>query len=136
MDTKSRRLMNYLIDTHVLLWWITADKRLSSRATAAIGNRRSTIFWSAASSWEISIKHALGRLEFDVPPEVLIPTELNLNRIETLAIQNEHAFLAGRLPLHHKDPFDRMLIAQAQIESLVLMSDDSTFKLYDIDLYW
>lgn len=128
--------MDYLIDTHVLLWWITDDKRLSSKAKAIIGNRRSNIYWSTVSSWEISIKHALGRLEFDDPPNVLIPAELEHNQIETLPVHNEHAFLAGQLPLHHKDPFDRMLIAQAQIESLTLISDDSKFKLYNVDICW
>jgi PIN domain nuclease of toxin-antitoxin system len=128
--------MQYLLDTHVLIWWITSDNRLSARAKALIKNRRSQIYWSVVSSWELAIKHALGRLEFDEPPEDLIPAELDRNHIETLTIQNHHAFLAGKLPAHHKDPFDRMLIAQARIESLGLVSDDSKFKLYEADVYW
>ena len=128
--------MQYLLDTHVLIWWITSDNRLSARATSLIRNRRSQIYWSVASSWELAIKHALGRLEFDEPPDDLIPAELSRNHIEILTIQNHHAFLAGKLPSHHKDPFDRMLIAQARIESLGLISNDSKFKLYDADVYW
>lgn len=128
--------MQYLLDTHVLIWWITDDKRLSSRAKNLIKKRRSNIYWSVASSWEVSIKHALGRLEFDEPIEEFIPSELAKNNIESLTIQNSHAFLAGRLPIHHKDPFDRMLIAQARIESLGMISDDSKFKLYDVDVLW
>jgi len=128
--------MQYLLDTHVLIWWITSDNRLSAKAKKLIESHRSNICWSVASSWEISIKHALGRLIFEEPPEDLIPAELLKNNIETLTIDNRHAFLAGRLPLHHKDPFDRMLIAQAQVESMGLISDDSKFKLYDVDVCW
>ena len=128
--------MPYLLDTHVLIWWITADHRLSTRAKSLIKSHRSIICWSVASSWEVSIKYALGRLEFDDPPERLIPSELKRNQIETVTIRNRHAFLAGRLPVHHKDPFDRMLIAQARIESFGIISNDSKFKLYDVEVYW
>ena len=128
--------MQYLLDTHVLLWWITSDKRLSTKAKVLIQSHRNTIYWSVASSWEVSIKYALGKLSFDEPPEDLLPSELNRNHIETLPILNEHAFLAGQLPAHHKDPFDRMLIAQARIESLGVISDDSNYRFYDIDVFW
>ena len=128
--------MQYLVDTHVLLWWITSDKRLSAKARAIIRSHRNTIYWSVASSWEVSIKYALGRLSFEEPPEDLLPSELHRNHIETLPILNEHAFLAGQLPAHHKDPFDRMLVAQARIESLGVISNDSKYKLYDIELFW
>jgi PIN domain nuclease of toxin-antitoxin system len=128
--------MQYLLDTHVLLWWIISDKRLSTKSKALIRSRRNRIYWSVASSWEISIKYALGRLSFDEPPEDLLTSELNRNHIETLPILNEHAFLAGQLPVHHKDPFDRMLVAQAHIESLGLISNDSKYQLYDVDVFW
>ncbi len=128
--------MQYLLDTHVLLWRITSDRRLSAKAKGLIQNHRNTIFWSVASSWEVSIKYALGRLSFDEPPEDLLPSELNRNHIETLPILNEHAFLAGQLPAHYKDPFDRMLVAQAHIESLGVISNDSKYQLYDVDVFW
>ncbi len=128
--------MQYLLDTHVLIWWITADRRLSTRSISLIKNHRSTIYWSTASSWEITIKYALGRLEFDEPPERLIPSELKRNQIETVDIKNRYAFLAGQLPAHHKDPFDRMLIAQATIESLEIISNDSILKSYDVPVCW
>ncbi len=128
--------MQYLIDTHVLIWWMTSDNRLSTTAKDLIKSHRNNIYWSVASSWEVSIKYALGKLEFDEPPENLIPSELDKNHIETLAIMNNHAFLAGQLPAHHKDPFDRMLVAQARIESLGVISNDSKFKFYDADVYW
>ena len=128
--------MRYLLDTHVLIWWITDDERLSAKARTLVKSRRNELFWSVASSWELSIKFALGRLAFEIPPEILIPFELEKNRIETLPIQNEHAFLAGSLPPHHRDPFDRMLIAQARIESMGLISNDAAFELYGADLSW
>ncbi len=128
--------MRYLLDTHVLIWWITDDRRLSRRGGELIQNRRNEIFWSAASSWELAVKHALGRLVFEDPPEVLIPMELEKNRIETIPILNEHAFLAGRLPPHHKDPFDRMIVAQARIESMGLITSDSALASYDIEIFW
>lgn len=128
--------MQYLLDTHVLIWWLTSDKRLSPEARGLITSPRNTLHWSVASSWEISIKHALGRLVFDEPPEVLIPAELDRNFIESLQITNAHAFKAGQLPNHHRDPFDRMLVAQAQIESLGIVSDDSRLELYDVDVFW
>jgi PIN domain nuclease of toxin-antitoxin system len=128
--------MQYLLDTHVLIWWMTSDNRLSTTAKDLIKSPRNNIYWSVASSWEVSIKYALGKLEFDEPPENLIPSELDKNHIETLTILNNHAFLAGQLPVHHKDPFDRMLVAQARIESLGVISDDSKFKFYDVDVYW
>lgn len=128
--------MQYLLDIHTLIWWITSDSRLSPKAKTLIASRRSKLYWSVVSSWEISIKNRLGRLEFDEPPEALIPSELDRNYIETLTILNPHAFLAGQLPSHHKDPFDRMLIAQAQIESMGVITNDSKFDLYDIEVYW
>ena len=128
--------MRYLVDTHVLIWWLTSDNRLSSKAQMMIQTHRNTLFWSVASSWEVSIKHALGRLIFDEPSEDLIPMELDKNHIETLVITNEHAFTAGQLPLHHKDPFDRMLVSQAKIESLGIITNDPKIALYDVDVFW
>ena len=128
--------MNYLLDTHVLLWWITNDKRLSTPVKEVISNQNNLLYWSTASSWEISIKCKLGRLEFSEPIEILIPSELIKNQIDILTIQNDQAILAGQLPMHHRDPFDRMLIAQAQLESMCIISNDSLIKLYNIDTFW
>lgn len=128
--------MQYLLDTHVLIWWITSDDRLSATAKTLIKSHRNTLYWSAASSWEVSIKHALGRLVFNEAPETLFAAELDNNHIETLVITNEHAFTAGQLPMHHKDPFDRMLVAQARIESLGIVTNDPILKRYDVDVVW
>ena len=129
-------LMQYLLDTHVLIWWITSDKRLSQKAHDMIMPHRNTLFWSVVSTWEISIKHSLGRLVFEEPPEELLPFELERNRLETLLIMNEHAFRAGQLPRHHRDPFDRMLVAQAQIESIGIISNDQKLRQYDVNVLW
>jgi PIN domain nuclease of toxin-antitoxin system len=128
--------MKVLLDTHAFLWWITDDPQLSPKARKVISDGHNTLYWSAASSWEISIKYALGRLPLPETPEEFLPVELGKNRIESLSVIDAHAFLAGRLPRHHSDPFDRMLVAQAQIESLVIISNDRKLIHYDIDIHW
>ena len=94
------------------------------------------MYWSAASSWEVSIKYALGRLPLPETPEQFLPVELGKNRIESLSVIDVHAFQAGRLPRHHGDPFDRMLVAQAQVESLAILSNDLILTHYDVDIHW
>ena len=128
--------MKILLDTHVLLWWITDHPQLSSAARDLIGNGNNILYWSAASSWEVSIKYALGRLPLPVPPADFLPPELVKNRIEPLPILDAHAFRAGLLAPHHRDPFDRMLVAQALEESLTLLSNDRLLSLYDVSLRW
>ncbi|MDM8515916.1 type II toxin-antitoxin system VapC family toxin [Desulfobacterales bacterium HSG16] len=128
--------MNVLLDTHAFLWWITDDSQLSVTARNIIKNNRNILYWSAASSWEVAIKYALGRLPLPEEPETFLMKELEGNMINSLPIADKDAFHAGQLPRHHNDPFDRMLIAQAQTESLVLLSCDSLFNLYDVDVIW
>lgn len=124
------------MDTHTFLWWIIDDPQLSEKARELIGNGHNTLYWSAASSWEVSIKYALGRLPLPESPEHFLPAEIEKNRIESLPIIDAHAFRAGQLPHHHRDPFDRMLIAQAQAESLTLLSDDQQLSYYDVEIQW
>lgn len=128
--------MNILLDTHAFLWWITDDPKLSETARNIIREGRNILFWSAASSWETAIKYHLGRLPLPEEPEPFLSEELGKNHIESLPITDSHAFQAGQLPRHHKDPFDRMLIAQAKVESLTLLSCDPAFDLYDVDVEW
>lgn len=128
--------MNLLLDTHTFLWWITDAPKLSATARELIGDGHNTLYWSAASSWEVSIKYALGRLPLPETPEKFLPPELLQNRIESLPVIDTHAFQAGHLPRYHRDPFDRMLIAQAQVESLVLLSNDQKLGLYDVNVRW
>jgi PIN domain nuclease of toxin-antitoxin system len=128
--------MKFLLDTHTFLWWIIDDPQLSEKARELIGNGHNTLYWSAASSWEVSIKYALGRLPLPESPEQFLPAEIEKNRIESLPIIDAHAFRAGQLPHHHRDPFDRMLVAQAQAESLTLLSDDQQLSYYDVEIQW
>ncbi|HEV2851716.1 MAG TPA: type II toxin-antitoxin system VapC family toxin [Thermoanaerobaculia bacterium] len=121
--------MRLLLDTHAFLWWLNDDSNLDEAARASISSPSSTVWVSTASIWEVSIKRALGKLQVDI--DRLIPGILISGFIE-LPISAQHAVVAGGLPSHHKDPFDRMLIAQAQIEELTLVTRDSAFGDYGI----
>jgi PIN domain nuclease of toxin-antitoxin system len=122
--------MTILLDTHILLWWLADDSELPVAAAEAIADADSAVLVSAATVWEISIKTAAGRLE---APDGLLDA-LTFNRFDTLGISASHARSAGRLPPHHADPFDRMLIAQAMAERLTLVSGDRRFSDYDVNL--
>lgn len=122
--------MTLLLDTHILLWWLADDPSLPTEAAAAIVDPETEVIVSAASAWEIAIKKAAGRL---VAPDDLLG-ELSANAFGTLSITTAHAQLAGTLPPHHTDPFDRMLIAQAQLERLTLVSVDRRFSAYEVQL--
>ena len=128
--------MNILLDTHIFLWWITDAPKISKTAYEFICDSNNTVYWSAVSSWEVSIKYALGRLPLPDVPEIFLASEIAQNRIESLPIFDVHAFRAGQLPLHHRDPFDRMIVAQAQVESLVLLTNDPRMSLYDVNVQW
>ena len=128
--------MKLLLDTHTFLWWITDDPQLSKKARELISDGHNILYWSAASSWEVSIKYALGRMPLPEAPEQFLPAEIEKNRLESLPIIDAHAFQAGQLPHHHRDPFDRMLVAQAQVESLALLSNDRQLNHYDVDIRW
>lgn len=123
--------MRFLLDTHILLWWLGDDNRLSPEIRAVIGNSENFIFVSAATVWEMSIKKSLGKLS--VPNNLL--EKLKDNNFEVLNITAEHGLKVTDLPIHHKDPFDRMLIAQCMIEGLTIISLDSKFHLYNISLF-
>jgi PIN domain nuclease of toxin-antitoxin system len=109
--------MRVLLDTHTFLWFITADAQLSSAAESAIRRPDTDAFLSIASVWEIAIKVSLGKLPIPLPLDTFIPEQLRLNRITLLSIEMQHAFEVARLALHHRDPFDRIIIAQAQVEA-------------------
>ncbi len=119
-----------LLDTHVLLWWLADDPRLGSRARRLVADERNAVFVSATSAWEISIKAALGRLE--VPPDL---DEIVLDEgFDVLPVSFFHGLRAGALPPVHRDPFDRMLIAQAQAEGLELMTTDGLMREYGVKI--
>ena len=120
--------MNLLLDTHAVLWWL-ADTELSAEARSAIADADRVVAVSAASVWEISIKRRLGKLE--APAQVV--EAIAASRFEPLAITLDHADAAGALPQHHRDPFDRMLVAQARVEGLTLVTRDPAIGAYDVD---
>ena len=122
--------MNLLLDTHVLIWALENNSTLSEQARVAIIGSQNLIYVSAVSIWEISIKKAIGKLN---APDNLIE-EIDLHRFLPLAINFKHAELAGKLPHIHKDPFDRLLIAQAIIENLILITRDDFISQYDVQL--
>jgi PIN domain nuclease of toxin-antitoxin system len=125
-----------LLDTHTLLWWLDGDRRLPRRMRLLIGEEANTVFVSAASSWEISTKVRLGKLPGAVDVASELPAMLVQQRFESLAITVAHAQRAGSLPGPHRDPFDRMLIAQAQIEMLPLVSNEESFDGYAVQRLW
>ena len=120
--------MNLLLDTHAFLWWVSDDPRLNAAARAAIAQPSTLVFVSAVTAWEISIKSALGKL--DAPEDYEV--ELERHRLRALPIQNAHALAVKHLPLHHQDPFDRLLIAQAQLGRLTLVTHDGRIALYEV----
>jgi len=128
--------MKLLLDTHTFLWWITDDAQISVKALELMGDSQNDLYWSAASTWEVALKYALGRLPLPDAPAAFLPAELGKNRIESLPIVDTHAFQAGLLPRHHRDPFDRMLVAQAQVETLGLISNDPKIHRYNVNVYW
>ncbi len=121
-------LMDLLLDTHALLWWLADDPTLSDVAVAVISDESNAVFVSAASAWEISIKAALGKL--DVPDDLL--GAMGESDLAPLPITVEHALLAGVLPPVHSDPFDRMLAAQATIEQLAIVTRDPEISRYGV----
>jgi PIN domain nuclease of toxin-antitoxin system len=122
--------VSLLLDTHILLWWLSDDPHLPRAAREAIALPDSEVLISAATVWEIAIKRAAGRLE--VPDDLL--EALEASDFGTLPITAIHAVVAGGLPPHHSDPFDRMLIAQARTETLTLVSIDGRFPQYGVEL--
>ena len=128
--------MRVLLDTHAFLWWITDDASLSRRAREIIGDGNNVLFLSTASAWEIAIKVGLGRLMLPDRPERFIPEQLALNAIDSLPVHLSHALHVYDLPNLHRDPFDRMLVAQSQLEDLPLLSADPRLAQYAIDILW
>ncbi|MEZ4272083.1 MAG: type II toxin-antitoxin system VapC family toxin [Myxococcota bacterium] len=128
--------MKFLLDTHVFLWWISDSPKLSQAARQRLADSRCKLYWSTASTWEASIKFALGRLPLPLAPEKYLPRHLERNGIQSLPITDVHAYAAASLPSLHADPFDRMLVAQSQIEELRLITGDEKLRAYNIAITW
>jgi PIN domain nuclease of toxin-antitoxin system len=125
-----------LLDTHALLWWLADDPALSKRARTAIANTDNLVIVSAASAWEIATKVRLGKLPTAADLAADFDGHLDRQGFQVLPISSEHAIRAGLLPGEHKDPFDRMLIAQAQAENLALVSNEAAFDSYGVRRIW
>lgn len=128
--------MKVLLDTHAFLWLITGDDRLSENARQTFLNTENSLFFSAASLWEICIKKSLGKISLKDGWFQTIQAEMETNTIQWLPIEMTHCAEVTELPFHHRDPFDRMLIAQAIVEEMKLLSRDSTLSNYAIELIW
>jgi PIN domain nuclease of toxin-antitoxin system len=128
--------LKYLLDTSVFLWSRSAEYNLNSGAKAILSSAESNLYFSAASSWEIAIKYSLGSLKLQKPPSDFVPEALRSWAILSLDITQNHALLAETLPSHHRDPFDRMLIAQARAEGMTLLTADSIFRKYDVKTFF
>jgi PIN domain nuclease of toxin-antitoxin system len=128
--------MRLLLDTHAFLWFIMGSPNLSAGARALIEDGANERFLSAASLWEMAIKVSTGKLTLSAPFDVLITDQLGLNGIETLGIEVAHTSVVSTLPFHHRDPFDRLLVAQAIIEGMPIISVDAAFDSYAVKRLW
>ncbi|MDX6646595.1 MAG: hypothetical protein QOK40_2322, partial [Miltoncostaeaceae bacterium] len=127
------RTLRALLDTHAFLWLQTAPERLG-RQLALIEDPRTELLVSAASAWEIAIKHALGRLTLPEPPERYVPDRMRAVRARPLAVEHSHALAVASLPPLHRDPFDRLLVAQARALDVPIVTADPAVGAYDVQL--
>ena len=128
--------MTLLLDTHTLLWFLTDDASLSARSRQAIEDPANAKHVSAASLWETAIKAGLGKLNLPAPYADIFPQQLEINGFSLLSITPAHCATLLTLPLHHRDPFDRILVAQAKTEGMTLVTDDGKLRAYDVPLRW
>jgi PIN domain nuclease of toxin-antitoxin system len=126
--------LRILLDTQAWLWMQASPQRFAPDALELVADARSALHLSAASSWEIAIKYALGRLPLPVPPWEYVPDRMATSAVVPLPIEHSHALEVSRLPAHHRDPFDRLLIAQARIEGLAILTSDPAFTPYGVEV--
>ena len=127
--------MKGLLDTHVLIWWLTDDGHLADRAKDFIADRDNELFFSSAGVWEIVIKTRLKRVKFPVDPNFL-NEQLVLNHIQSLPIHMNHVINLHKIIWHHNDPFDHIMISQAQCENLTFLTADKLIKKYKVNILW
>jgi PIN domain nuclease of toxin-antitoxin system len=128
--------MRLLLDTHAFLWWVTDDDRLSTAGRASIGASENEVFLSAVSAWEIITKVRIGRLPIAEPVDGFIARHLDENAFQPLSITMRHTFALQTLPDLHRDPFDRMLVAQALTEAMPLVTGDRAVRAYPVSTIW
>jgi PIN domain nuclease of toxin-antitoxin system len=128
--------MSYLMDTHALVWWLNGDDRFPEKLRIKLFEEQPSIWISSISFWEISIKRSLGKwLDLALPTSSLW-LEAKAQGLEFLQISPSHLIQLEKLPLHHRDPFDRLLIAQAQVENLTILTVDEQFRNYEVASHW
>ena len=128
--------MKLLLDTHAFLWWVGDTRGLSRKARSAIGSGRNECFVSVASGWEIAVKVSLGNLRIESSLDRFLPEQLAANGFQPLAIDLKHTARVAVLPFHHRDPFDRLLAAQALEEELAMVTADPVFAKYGVRRVW
>ncbi len=128
--------MNYVLDTHAFLWIVAEDGRLSRKAKRLFLDKSNTIFLSVASIWELAIKISLGKLALDERLEAFVENHVKGNDIRILEISPNHIYLLEDLPFHHRDPFDRLIIAQCMIEGFSIICSDKAFDDYPVSRIW
>lgn len=128
--------MRLLLDTHAFLWWVEGTPAVGRRARAAIADSDNETFLSVASCWEMAIKLSLGKLRLATPFNRFIPEQLALNGFSLLDVQLRHALAVADLPFRHRDPFDRLLVAQAHEEDLAVVTKDAVFRKYGVKVVW
>lgn len=126
--------MKYLLDTHIFIWWTLDHPKLSGPAKATISDKDNLIYVSSASIWEIAIKSSVGKLSLPESPEIFVRKQLEMNDFNILDITVGHSLGILDLPMHHKDPFDRILIAQAKYENMIIITDDRLIKQYKVNV--
>ncbi len=128
--------MNYLLDTNVWLWSLWEPDRIAPKAREAIADLSNAVFLSAVTSWEVSIKAAAGKLKLPEAPTSYVPRRMAQQGLRPLPVSHPHALAVFELPPHHRDPFDRMLVAQAIYEGLTLITSDRELKRYPVEILW
>lgn len=128
--------MNFLLDTHAFLWWVNDAPELSEDARTYLADTRNEVFFSLASVWELAIKISIGKLNLEEPLEKFVPEQLQCNGFRQLEISFRHVAGVASLPFHHRDPFDRLILAQALAERLPVLTVDSAFDAYGIQRLW
>jgi PIN domain nuclease of toxin-antitoxin system len=128
--------MKLLLDTHAFIWWDSEPDKLSPTALATCQDRANSLLLSVASVWEMQIKIQLSKLKLNLPLAEVIDGQRKTNNIEMLPVMLAHVFALQNPPMHHKAPFDRMLIAQANVENITVISNDPAFAQYPVKLLW
>jgi PIN domain nuclease of toxin-antitoxin system len=128
--------MKILLDTHTFLWWDSSPEKLGKTVTELLSQTENVVYVSVVTAWEIQIKKQLGKLSLTVPLAELLESQQEVNDVNILQVQLNHVLALDELPFHHKDPFDRLLVAQARIEGMEIATADPVFSKYDVKVIW